>query len=442
LEPEHILTQSNYENLLSLTTSSNERKIISELSQFGRAPKNFPFNTFLMFLYHKNPKIRLYCVKHLGKFSDPIITQKLEKRFELEVNTLVRREIISSIGRQRKSKNIPILISFLKDDDPKVVLQAIRGLLYFKNESLVKKRLSELQNHVNETISQVLKAELAEKKTQKKSQSKSQKNKFTNLIIQGDIRNVLKHVPDETIDLTFTSPPYYNARDYTIYKSYEEYLSFLEDVFKEVHRVTAEGRFFLLNTSPVIQPRVSRAHSSKRYAIPFDMHPRLLKLGFDFIDDIIWAKPAPSAKNRNGGFYQHRKPLGYKPNVIVEYVMVYRKHTDKLIDWNMKQCPPDVMEKSKVKGDYEMTNLWQIAPSTSKSHPASFPKKLVENVVKFYSYENDLVFDTFAGNGTVGTVCKKLNRNYFLVDNNKDYVKFMGENIGKTYSLPEFLNKK
>ena len=184
MESEHITTQSNYENLLSLSTSSNERKIIAELSQFGRAPKNFPFNTFLTFLYHKNPKIRLYSVKHLGKFSDPIITKKLEKRFELEVNTLVRREIISSIGRQRKSKNIPILISFLKDDDPKVVLQAIRGLLYFKNESKVKKRLSELQNHVNETISEVIKAELAEKKIQKKNQSKSQKNKFTNLIIK------------------------------------------------------------------------------------------------------------------------------------------------------------------------------------------------------------------------------------------------------------------
>ncbi|HAS16556.1 MAG TPA: hypothetical protein DCR39_01330 [Nitrospiraceae bacterium] len=55
--------------------------------------------------------------------------------------------------------------------------------------------------------------------------------------------------PDESIHLTFTSPPYYNARDYSIYQSYQEYLEFLAEVFKEVCRITKEGRFFVLKIS-------------------------------------------------------------------------------------------------------------------------------------------------------------------------------------------------
>jgi len=99
----------------------------------------------------------------------------------------------------------------------------------------------------------------------------------------------------------------------------------LENVFKEVHRVTKEGRFFVLNTSPIIIPRISRAHASKRYPIPYDIHPLLVKMGWEFIDDIIWVKPEASVKNRNAGFLQHRKPLGYKPNAVSEMLMVYRK---------------------------------------------------------------------------------------------------------------------
>lgn len=246
-----------------------------------------------------------------------------------------------------------------------------------------------------------------------------------NRIIHGDILKKIRTIKDESVHLTFTSPPYYNARDYSIYQSYNEYLDFLQDVFTQVHRITAEGRFFILNTSPVIVPRISRQNASKRYAIPFDMHPRLQEIGFEFIDDIIWKKPDPSAKNRNGGFFQHRKPLGYKPNTVSEYVMVYRKKTGRLLDWNMRQYDSDIIEKSKVKGDYEMTNVWNIAPATNRVHPAVFPRRLVDNIIKFYSYTGDLVFDPFAGIGTVGESCIASDRRYLLVEKDAKYVKEM-----------------
>ncbi len=431
--------KNEYEDFYSILSTKNESEIIYKLERFGRAFDNFPYGVFFQFLEHTNPNIRLLSVKNLGKFSNPGIIEKLITMFESEDNTLVRREIVSSIGRKRSKENIPILLRCLEDHDPKVILQAIRGLLYFKDNATVKKRLTKLKNHSNETISYLLQKELTNKKFTKLKTRSIEKNRFENLVVLGDARDVLKKIPTGVVDLTFTSPPYYNARDYSIYKSYEEYLTFLEDTFREVHRVTAEGRFFILNTSPVILPRVSRQHSSKRYAIPFDIHPRIIKLGFDFIDDIIWAKPGASARNRNGGFFQHRKPLGYKPNVVVEYVMVYRKKTDKLIDWNMDQYSKEIVEKSKITKSYEMTNLWHISPSTNRSHPATFPKKLVENVINYYSYVDDLILDPFAGSGTVGEVCNYTDRHYLLIDNNEEYFLTMKNRLSTLPNIGNFI---
>jgi DNA modification methylase len=210
------------------------------------------------------------------------------------------------------------------------------------------------------------------------------------------------------------------------------------DVFREVHRITKEGRFFVLNTSPVLVPRMSRQHASKRYAIPFDIHPRLIEIGFEFIDDIIWVKPPGSAKNRNGGFFQHRKPLGYKANSVVEYVMVYRKATDKLIDWNMRQYDAETMAASLVLGDYEPTNVWSIAPSSDPVHPAVFPLELATRVIQLYSYKGDLVFDPFAGRGTVGQAALLTERYFLLAEKEPTYFEYARQLLRTGNLLTDF----
>lgn len=249
------------------------------------------------------------------------------------------------------------------------------------------------------------------------------------MIIHGNSTVVLKDIKADTIHLTFTSPPYYNAKDYSQYKSYEEYLDTMEKIFTQVHRVTQEGRFLVVNTSPVITPRLSRGHSSKRHPIPFDLHNRLARIGWEFVDDIIWLKPEASVKNRIGGFTQHRKPLGYKPNCITEYLMVYRKKTDKLIDWNMKQYPSDIIKNSKVLGDFDTSNVWTVKPIYNKMHPAVFPKELCDKIIKYYSYIGDTVLDPFAGSGTVGKSAKELGRGFILVEQKKEYYEYICNNL-------------
>lgn len=346
-------------------------------------------------------------------------------------STMVRREAVSSIGRMRDKNTIPYLIELLSSEDPKIICQAIRGLLVFKGDTLVDKELKTLRNHPNETISKVIEKEffVVNKKKKDTKPHNEVLPYLKNVVVNGDVLEVLENVPEDSVHLTFTSPPYYNARDYSIYTSYDEYLNFLKNVFTETYRITKEGRFFILNTSPIIVPRISRAHSSKRYPIPFDLNTILQEIGWEFIDDIIWMKPEYSVKNRIGGFQQHRKPLGYKPNNVTEYLMVYRKSTDKLIDWNMKQYSAEIICESKVNGPYETTNVWQISPKSDKVHSAIFPEALCERVIQYYSYKGDLIFDPFGGSGTLARVAKSLDRYYFTTEKDPLYFKYIQEKM-------------
>ncbi len=401
----------------------SESALTEALEKLGRLPSNFNGRVLLPLLQHRSVDVRLLAVKNLGKLKSDAFFERVRAFALNEQNTIVRREAVSAIGRMKTPQAIPILIYFLRDADPKIVLQAARALLPFKHEPHVWQALSELETHDNELVRDSIRKEIKAKDSIRVKDENHAINPdfLKNVFVCGDVREVLKHVPDESVHLTFTSPPYYNARDYMLYKSYDEYLQQLVSIFKQVHRITKEGRFFALNTSPVIVPRMSRSHSSKRYLIPFDIHPLLTEIGWEFIEDIVWIKPDPSVKNRNGGFFQHRKPLAYKANSVSEYIIVYRKHTDKLIDWNLQQYPEETISKSKVTGDYEKTNAWKIAPSNDKVHPATFPKNLAARVIEFYSMKGDLVFDPFAGTGTTGQAAIMLDRNFFLTEIDETY---------------------
>ena len=396
------------------------------LENLGQLPKDFDGSFLLNLLSHKNVNVRLWTVKTIGKLNQEKYLSVLKNIATNDTDTNVRREAVSSMGRMRSEKGQNILTEFLYDNDPKIVCQAIRGLLIFKGNPEIDNNLKSLLNHENEMVRTIIYKEYFAEQKNKLSQPHTHSYDYLkNVIVNADTLEAMKLLKDESIHLTFTSPPYYNARDYSIYPSYKSYLEFLADVFREVFRITKEGRFLIVNTSPIIIPRISRAHSSKRYPIPFDIHPYLIEMGWEFIDDIIWMKPEASVKNRIGGFQQHRKPLAYKPNSVTEYLMVYRKSTEKLLDWNIHQYDEQTVKESKVPEGYETTNIWKIDPCFDKVHSAVFPAELCKRVIQYYSYKGDLVFDPFAGSGTVGKTAKRLGRFFFLTEKDKVYFDYM-----------------
>ena len=407
--------------------------VLGSLKKIGRIEdEDTAYDIFMELLQHKNKEVRTEAVKNLGKFNNRYIQESLKLHFESETSSMVRRECVSSLGRQRNPNLINFFVNILNEKDPKIVLQAIRALLVFKSNPNVKEALENIIDHPNEMIKEVLEIEFTQRPPRPKEHHTFVNPKLSNTVVNGDVLDILKILKDEQFHLTFTSPPYYNARDYSFYSSYQEYLDFLRKVFKETHRLTKNGRFLVVNTSPVIVPRVSRKHSSKRYPIPFDVHNFLMQDGWEFIDDIVWQKPEYSVKNRIGGFMQHRKPLAYKPNSVTEYLMVYRKKSRDLIDWNIKQYDYKTVYESKVLEDFETTNVWNLDPTFDKTHSAVFPKSLCERVIKYYSFKGDLVFDPFGGSGTFGKVANLLDRNFFLTEIDESYFERIKERLLKT----------
>jgi len=136
------------------------------------------------------------------------------------------------------------------------------------------------------------------------------------------------------------------------------------------------------------------------------------------------------ATGRGRRFAADRNPMQYKAVPVTEYVLVYRKQTDLLIDWFIRNHPDrNIIEESKIPDGYEKTNIWKINPSTSSKHPAAFPIGLAERVIRYYSFKNDVVLDPFAGSGTVGAAASELERKFVLFDNNPDYIEIIREEI-------------
>lgn len=286
------------------------------------------------------------------------------------------------------------------------------------------------------TNAEVLESRLLGRNGHKKTKPKKQNGAYVlsslrNTIAQGDSEELLQELPAGSVNLIFTSPPYYNARpEYTDYVTYEEYLLKIRKIIQNAHRVLAEGCFFVMNISPVLVRRASRNEASRRIAVPFDVHRLFIDEGYDFIDDIIWEKPegAGWATGRGRRFAADRNPLQYKPVPVTEYILVYRKHTEKLIDWNIRAHPEkETVKASKISDGYDRTNIWKITPAHDQRHPAIFPVELAEKVIKYYSFKDDVVLDPFAGIGTVGKAATRLNRRFVLLEQNPKYVSIIKE---------------
>ncbi|MDJ0530223.1 MAG: site-specific DNA-methyltransferase [Microcystis sp. M53600_WE12] len=278
-------------------------------------------------------------------------------------------------------------------------------------------------------IARLLKQDESKLETRKKTKKEYKLSSLRNTIGFGDCGELLEEMPAESVDLIFTSPPYFNARpEYSEFEEYETYLLKLRQVIRKCHRVLSEGRFFVINISPVLLRRASRNQASKRIAVPFDLHRIFVEEGYDFIDDIIWLKPegAGWATGRGRRFAADRNPLQYKTVPVTEYVLVYRKHTDLLIDWHIRNHPDqEVVKASKIADGYERTNVWKINPVTNSKHPAAFPVELAEKVITYYSFKGDVVLDPFAGSGTVGLAAASLDRRFVLFESNFNYIELI-----------------
>ena len=368
--------------------------------------------------------ITVEIIKKIGKEKTPEGFDQLQSLYNQRhtFSSEIRREIISSIGRYKDNDKVLFFIEQHAFDEKNImdeVYQFFRTAIYKSADPRFQNLRDKLLKYYdNEVLHNMLRYKSYDKKEFKKQHPL---NKVTPLILEGNNTETLKTIPDQSVQLIFTSPPYYNAREYSIYKSYQQYLDLMYKSLVECYRVLENGRFIIYNVSPVITKRPGREFSSHRYPIHFDFHNILTKAGFTFIDEIIWIKPEAAVSNRNGGMQQTRSPLMYKPNTITESILVYRKDVGFLLDENIKKHG----QFKKIPLDYKLdtSNCWYIHPSSNPLHPAVFPEELCEKIIQYYSFEDDVVLDHFAGSGTFGKVALRMKRKPIMCEQNEDYIK-------------------
>ena len=231
---------------------------------------------------------------------------------------------------------------------------------------------------------------------------------FENQIINGDVLEVMKKLPNNSIHLAITSPPYNVGKNYDNHNdnmNYEEYLNWLNEVWKETQRVLVPGGRFALNIAPTgIKDFVPIHH---------DFTNQLRKLGMKFRTEIIWYKQTMLKRTAWGSW---KSPAN--PHIVPswEYVLVFTKDGDRL-QGETKNADITTQEFMDFSDGF-----WKIKPERQRNgHPAPFPEDLIYRLIKFYSYKGSNVLDMFGGTGTVAVVSHKTGRKFTHIDISKEY---------------------
>jgi site-specific DNA-methyltransferase (adenine-specific)/site-specific DNA-methyltransferase (cytosine-N4-specific) len=232
-------------------------------------------------------------------------------------------------------------------------------------------------------------------------------------VIFGSSEN-MKEVPNSSIHLVVTSPPYYNAPfDFpNLFSSYDEFLKLLKNVGKELLRVLQPGRYACFVTQDVrIEGRL--------YPIVADLiHVMVYEVGFEYQEKIIWRKPEGYIRisRRSGVLVQHPYPMYYYPDNIYEEIVVFKKPGE----FDRASVPEHVKEKSRIDVGRFQAEKWYLSVWDIKNvlptekwskYTAAFPEELVERLIRLYSYWGETVLDPFLGTGTTCAVAKRLGRN-------------------------------
>lgn len=239
---------------------------------------------------------------------------------------------------------------------------------------------------------------------------------YLNKIIIGDVIEVLGKIPDDTVHLAITSPPYNVGKDYDSHNdkmNYEDYLNWLNKVWIETKRILIPGGRFCLNIAPTGIKDFVPIHQ--------DFTNQLRKIGMIFRTEIIWYKQTMLKRTAWGSF---KSPSN--PHIVPswEYVLIFSKGQNRL------EGNPEYADITKEEFMKFSDGMWYIPPETQRNgHPAPFPEELIYRLIKFYSYKGNTVLDMFGGTGTVAVVAKKTGRNFIHIDISKEYCKVAAKRL-------------
>ncbi|MFB0557293.1 MAG: site-specific DNA-methyltransferase [Dehalococcoidia bacterium] len=226
----------------------------------------------------------------------------------------------------------------------------------------------------------------------------------------------MSEVPDESVHLMVTSPPYYNAPfDYpNLFASYGDFLDMMRDFAKELYRVLASGRIASFVTDDMLV-------DGEKYPVVADITTIMRGAGFRYRDKIVWRKPEGYTRisRRSGVVLQHPYPMYFYPDNIQESILIFQK--GKFDYAYLKKLSPNTLESSRIDiEDYQRNKWWLTAWDITNVLPlegrlekgiAAFPDEIPNRLIRLFSFTGETVLDPFLGSGTTSKVARALGRN-------------------------------
>jgi len=234
-------------------------------------------------------------------------------------------------------------------------------------------------------------------------------------LVCGDARE-LSFIPDQSVHLVVTSPPYWTLKEYRDHpdqlghvEDYEEFLAEVNKVWQHCYRVLVPGGRLVCVVGDVC---LSRKENGRHLVMPLhaDITVACRKLGFDNLNPIIWLKISNAVFEANKTSKFLGKP--YEPNAIIkndmEFILMQRK------PGGYRQPTEEQRRVSRIpKEEFQewCQQTWTLTGASTREHPAPFPLELASRLVRMFSFVGDTVLDPFAGSGTTLLAAAKAQRN-------------------------------
>lgn len=232
----------------------------------------------------------------------------------------------------------------------------------------------------------------------------------------------MHHIPDGSVALAFTSPPYNVGKDYDDDMTLDDYLDFIQRVAAEVYRVLQPGGRYVVNI----------ANLGRKPYIPLHafFYARHMAVGFLPAGEIIWQKGKGTSSSCAWGSWRSAKSPRLRD--VHEYLLVFVKEDFGRPDRGVSDIGRDEFLSSTL-------SVWEVAPESARKvgHPAPFPVELAERVIRLYSYVGDVVLDPFNGSGTTCVAAVRTGRHYVGYDIEPTYCDLAEERLRETLEQAE-----
>ena len=258
--------------------------------------------------------------------------------------------------------------------------------------------------------------------------------KTTHKVIIGDSR-AMAEIPDESVQIIVTSPPYWQIKDYGDARqigfndSYDEYIAHLNTVWAECYRTLSSGCRLCVN----IGDQFARAITYGRYKI-IPIRETIVRfcesIGFDYMGAVIWQKKA-TMRTTGGASVMGSFP--YPRNGLIEidyeFILLFKKLGKGPIAATKQMKESSVLSKEEWRKYF--TGHWNFAGEKQNGgHGAVFPEELPRRLIKMFSFVGETVLDPFLGSGTTTKVAAHLGRNSIGYEINKTYLPIIKKKVG------------